>query len=122
MTPVLPVGKTVIIQDRAEADRYAKAFAMFDNEILKRAFSEPAVCVISQKHQTHWLMACMFRGFADSRENGASFIALPKHVMSIEQLHDFVRSFMGNARIELRRDIPPRAKGSDIGPRHSQSP
>ena len=98
-----------MIRDTAEANRYAEEFGLLDQVRLASRLPETAICITSEKHDTHWLLVGLFRGFAKPEDNGMNLMAFPKSKFTLEQVHDQLRSYMGSSYIEIKKDSQPRA-------------
>ena len=102
----LPRDRLVMITDTVNAERYATAFDLLDPIRRARTLPDPVWMVISENHDTHWLVVGIFRGFDNPAENGMNFMAFPKSRVSLEQVKERIRAYMPDNRFEINKDRP----------------
>ena len=102
----LPPDTLLMITDTEKAKHYASAFGLLDPITKASQLPEPAIMITSENHDTHWLVVGLFRGYSKPEDNGMNFMAYPKTMFSLQQVQDWIRSHMGDNRIEFYRDKP----------------
>lgn len=92
----LPVGQLVKIIDSDLAYRYIQAFELLGAVRHACQLPEPAVCVTSANHETHWLHVRVYRGYEKPEDNGLVFMAYPKDGFTFEAVREIILRDMGS--------------------------
>ncbi len=106
--PSFPPDRHTAIQDDTIALRYAAAFEMMSDTFLDSPF--PATFITSQNHNTHWLVVILNKGHASPEDNGLSFYAIPKSMLSLDKVKSMIISQCGDSYIEIENSSKPTDK------------
>lgn len=103
--PSFPPNEATIITDDADAYFHANAFQMLSQAFLESPL--PATFIISPHHDTHWLVVILNKGYSTPSENGMSFYAIPKKLMSLDKVKSMIHSQCEGSYVELENSAKP---------------
>lgn len=105
--PPLPIDRPTTILDDKTALLYAAKFEMMSDAFLDSPF--PATMLTSQNHNSHWLVVILHKGYSRPEDNGLSFHAFPKTMMTLAQVKSTLHAQCENSYFEI--EIDPKKDG-----------